>query len=75
VDPERVGHLLHLERPEVLDALLEEVHLVLEDLVRDAVDRAAPLLDRGDELAAGVHLPLDELAVVLRERRDPSTAR
>jgi hypothetical protein len=51
VDAELVGDLLHLERLQVLDAVLEVFRLPLDDLVRDAFERAAALLDALDQEA------------------------
>src|SRR6185503_16558101 len=46
VDADLVGDLLHPQRVQRADALVEEVLLVLEDLVGDPLERALPLLDR-----------------------------
>jgi hypothetical protein len=61
VDAEVVGDLLHLERLQVLRSVIEELPLVVDDPPAHLVERVAPLLDRVDEPARGLDLPLDVL--------------
>ena len=62
VDADLVGDLLHLERLDVVRAVVEELRLVIDDRLRHAGERAAALLDRFDQPLGRVDLPLDVLA-------------
>src|SRR3989449_1344368 len=79
VHPDVLGHVAQDERPEVGDALVEELALELDDRVGDLDDGALPLVDGADQphrraqllldvlLALRAGAVLERVAVVLRD--------